>query len=145
MGPQHRVPLMSGHRVDVTEAVRYLQQALGCDDWHVACHHEHQFIVHLTHAGARQYAVCFECNPPVEKAIYHGSLASAVFIVPMGDNSDPSLELLNHLKHGLEGLSPAPHPAAPGEPQPPRTVEPSPEPAHVHELGDRVKHWLHLR
>jgi len=105
MEEQHKVLLMSGHNVEMTAATRYLQQHLGCDDWYVACHHEHLFVVHLTKGGVKKYALCFEGTPPVEKGIYHGSLSSSISIVPLGSEHDLPKEVLAEMKAGLEQLS----------------------------------------
>ncbi len=105
MEQQHKVLLMSGHRVEMTEAAEYLQQQLGCDDWYVACHHEHLFVVHLTQNGLKKYALCFEGTPPVEKSVYHGSLSSSISIVPLEQEHDLSSELLTEIKAGLAHLS----------------------------------------
>ncbi len=142
MNHQHKIDLLSGHQVDITEATRFLEQELHCDDWYVACHHEHQFIIHLTKRSLKQYAVCFECNPPVQKAIYHGSQASSVSIVPLGKALDPSRETVLNMKHGLEEL-------AQGTQPPPHHGFPSSVAAEAAGMDSRVfgakfKHWLHL-
>ncbi len=105
MDQQHKILLMSGHRIDMTEAARFVQEHLGCDDWYVACQHEHLFVVHLASNGVKKYALCFEGTPPVEKNIYHGSLSSSISIVPLGSEHDLSDELLAEMKAGLAQLS----------------------------------------
>jgi hypothetical protein len=98
---------MSGHRVEITVATRYLQRHLDCDDWYVACHHEHLIVVHLTKGGLKKYALCFEATPSVEKGVYHGSLSSSISIVPLGSEHDLPKEVLAEMKAGLIELSSA--------------------------------------
>jgi hypothetical protein len=89
----------------MNEATQCLMHYLNCDDWYVACHHGHQFIVHLTSQGAKRYAVCFEGRPPCEKNVYHGSLAEGVSIVPLGQQHDLTPEISAAVKAELIELS----------------------------------------
>jgi hypothetical protein len=75
------VPL--AHHVEVSKAIEVLLHQLGCNHWYVACQREHLFVYHLTRAGADRYAACFQCTPPVEKGIYHGSKAWALSLIPL--------------------------------------------------------------
>jgi len=75
------VPL--AHEVDVSKATEVLLHQLDCTRWYVACHHEHLFVYHLTKGAEDRYAVSFQCTPPVEKGIYHGSRAWSLSIIPL--------------------------------------------------------------
>jgi hypothetical protein len=59
----------------VNKATTLLLHQLDCDHWYVACHHENLFVYHLTKGAEDRDAVSFQCTPPVEKGIYHGSRA----------------------------------------------------------------------
>ena len=82
MDHTHKVEVRLVHPVDVSQATQYLLHHLGCDDWFVACQHEHQFVARLTKGGVAEYAISFECTPPTEKGIYHGSRARMLSIIP---------------------------------------------------------------
>jgi len=109
MEPQHKVLLISGHRLDMTQAIRFLMHQLGCDDWYVACHHEHLYVVHLAQEGRKRYAICFEGLPPCEKGVYHGSVLCSIAAVPLGLEVDLPQEQLAELRTGLMELSRACH------------------------------------
>jgi hypothetical protein len=79
----HRIEVPLVHQVEVGKATQVLLHHLDCDGWYVACHREHQYVYHLTRHGADKYAVCFQCTPPVEKGIYHGSKAWALSVIPL--------------------------------------------------------------
>lgn len=109
MEQHHKVTVPLGHRLDVTEATHYLLHHLGCDSWYVACHREHLYVLHLTRGNVKSYAVCFECTNPVDKAVYHGSQASSLSILPLGAEHNLSEEAVQGLKGGLLELACAPH------------------------------------
>lgn len=83
MDHAHKFDVLLAHEVDVSKAARFLLHQLDCDHWYVACHHEHQFVYHLTKGVEDRYAVSFQCTPPVEKGIYHGSRAWSLSIIPL--------------------------------------------------------------
>ena len=83
MDHAHKVEVELAHRVDVSGATKFLLHQLGCDDWYVACQHEHLFVFRLTLRGVDRYAVCYQCTSPVEKGIYHGSKAWSMSIIPL--------------------------------------------------------------
>ncbi len=105
MDHPHRVDVPLAHQVEVSRAVQFLLQHLGCDHWYVACHHEHLFVYHLTKAGVDQYAACFQCTPPVEKGIYHGSRAWALSLIPLLAVPSVSESELSQIKTGLAALA----------------------------------------
>ncbi len=109
MEQHHKVNLPLGHRLDVAEATQHLLHRLGCDSWYVACHREHLYVLHLTKGGMKHYAVCFECTSPVDKGVYHGSQASAVSILPLGQEHDLSPEAVKEIQAELMELAWAPH------------------------------------
>jgi len=98
----HRVTVPLSHAVDVTHATQYLLHRLDCDSWHVACHQEHGFVFHLTQHGTDRYALWFDCTPPVEKGIYHGSKAWALAIVPLRGVADLPEAKVREISAGLE-------------------------------------------
>lgn len=79
----HRVELPLHHLVEVAHATELLLHDLECDNWYVACRHEHQLVIRLTRESVAKYAVCFECRPEVEKAVYHSSQAWAISVIPL--------------------------------------------------------------
>jgi hypothetical protein len=91
------------HRIEVSEAAKYLLAALACDEWFVACHHDHLLVIQLSQHGRHKYAVRFECTAPVDKAIYHGSKAWSISILPLGAQDLPSFKL-EEIKAGLANL-----------------------------------------
>jgi len=104
----HRVELLPGHLVDVPQASHRLLQELRCDDWFVASRNDHQCVVRLTRSGVPHYAVSFQCTPAVDKAIYHGSRAWSVSIIPLENEHDLDTETLQRVKAGLAGLHKGP-------------------------------------
>lgn len=100
----HRVDVRLVHQVDVGEATQYLVHQLGCDGWHVACQQEHRLIVQLTSGTSVRFAVCYECTPPVEKAIYHGSRTWEMSIVPLHDQDNLRAEKVKGITAGLGEL-----------------------------------------
>jgi hypothetical protein len=104
----HRIELLPGHLVDVPEASHWLLQELKCDDWYVACRNDHQCVVRLTRGGIPHFAVSFQCTPAVDKAIYHGSRAWSVSIIPLQNEADLDGETLHRVKAGLAGLNKGP-------------------------------------
>ena len=101
----HRVDVLLAHEVDVSKATAFLLQQLGCDHWYVACHQEHLLVYHLTRGAADRYAVSFQCTPPVEKGIYHGSRAWSLSIIPLhGIEPLPEAEA-NEVKARLAALA----------------------------------------
>jgi hypothetical protein len=91
--------------VDVSEASKYLLHQLDCDDWYVAAQREHLLVVHLSKASVHKYAVCFECTTPVEKAVYHGSKAWSLSILPLGNTGPLPGEKAGMIRAGLGNLS----------------------------------------
>lgn len=83
-----RVEVHLEHHVEVLQATERLLVPLECDSWYVACRHDHQTVVRLTKDAVVRYVLCFQCSPDVEKAVYHGSRAWALSIIPIhpGDN-----------------------------------------------------------
>ena len=104
----HRIEMLPGHLVDVPETSHWLLQELKCDDWFVACRNNHQCVVRLTRGGIPHYAVSFQCTPAVDKAIYHGSRAWSVSIIPLDNEADLDAETLHRVKAGLAGLNKGP-------------------------------------
>ena len=105
MDHTHKVEVQLVHPVDVSQATQYLLHRLGCDDWFVACQHEHQFVARLTKGGVAEYAVSFECTPPTEKGIYHGSRARMLSIIPLHPEDDLREDAVREVKAGLAGLA----------------------------------------
>jgi hypothetical protein len=104
MEQAHKVDIPLQHHVEVTKATQFLVQELACDDWYVACHREHLFVYHLTHAGTDRYALCFQCTPPVEKGIYHGSKAWGLSIIPLHHAPAPESINVARIRTGLATL-----------------------------------------
>jgi hypothetical protein len=105
MDHTHKVEVQLVHPVDVGQATQYLLHHLGCDDWFVACQHEHQFIARLTKGEVARYAVSFECTPPVEKAIYHGSKTRLLSIIPLHPEDELRDDAVREVRAGLAGLA----------------------------------------
>ena len=101
----HRVDVPLVHHVEVTKAVQFLLHHLGCDHWYVACQREHLFVYHLTRAGVDRYAACFQCNPPVEKGIYHGSKAWALSLIPLSPGESLGQNESRQISTGLASLA----------------------------------------
>ncbi len=104
MDHAHKVEVQLVHPVDVSQATQYLLHHLGCDDWFVACQHEHQFVARLTTREVARYAVSFECTPPTEKGIYHGSKARLLSIIPLHTEDELREDEVRDIKTGLAGL-----------------------------------------
>ena len=102
--PIEHFSLSLRHHLDVSVVTQYLMHALGCDEWHVVCRHDHQMVVRLTHAGLAKYHVSYECSPAVEKAVCHGSRAWALILTPMHSEGNLSPARQAELKAGLAGL-----------------------------------------
>lgn len=104
MNHPHAITVDLSHRIDASRAAEYLTHALHCVHWHVVCNHDHNLIVHLSGGEADRFAVSFECTPPVDKAIYHGSRTSHLAIVPLHTEAELSPETVNELRVGLAAL-----------------------------------------
>lgn len=102
--PIERVTLSLAHHLDVSRATQCLLQQLDCDGWHVGCRHDHQVVVQLTRAGVARYGVSYECSPPVEKAVFHGSRAWALTIIPLHGQDNLPATKVAALKAGLAEL-----------------------------------------
>ncbi len=105
MNHAHKVEVPLVHHVDVSKAMQVLLGQLGCDHWYVACHHEHLFVYHLTKSGQDRYAACFECTPPVEKGIYHGSKAWGLSLIPLAAGQSMGQKELQQISSGLASLT----------------------------------------
>jgi hypothetical protein len=93
------------HRLDVSRIAEYLTHALDCESWYVVCHQERQFVIHLTQGGADRFAVSFECTPPADKGIYHGSLASEFCLIALGGEADVPADKINEIRSELARLA----------------------------------------
>ncbi len=102
--PVERVTLALRHHVDVNLATPYLLHRLDCDDWHVACRHEHQLVVQLMREGTPRYGVTYDCSPAVEKAVCHGSRAWAMSIIPLHGEANLPAQQVAEIKAGLGEL-----------------------------------------
>jgi hypothetical protein len=100
----HKVEIRLLHRVDVSEAAKYLLVPLDCDDWYVVCQHEHLLVIQLSKGGIHQYAVRFECSAPVEKGVFHGSRAWSLSIIPLTETGQTFPGKLAEIKAGLDHL-----------------------------------------
>jgi hypothetical protein len=92
------------HHLDVNQATQYLLHPLECDGWHVASRHEHQLVVQLTRGGTSRYGVAYDCSPPSEKAVCHGSRAWALAIIPVHGEGSLSARKIAEIKAGLAEL-----------------------------------------
>ena len=101
----HKVDVRLVHQVEVSKATQFLLHQLECDNWYVACHHEHLFVYHFTKLGVDRYAACFECTPPMEKGIYHGSKAWSLSLIPLRDAEIPGDKQLAQIRAGLAQLT----------------------------------------
>lgn len=102
--PIQHLSLSLRHHLDVGLVTQHLMHKLGCDEWHVMCRHDHQMVIRLTQGGLAKYHVVYECSPPVEKAVCHGSRAWALTLTPThGEDSLPAAKVAE-LKAGLAGL-----------------------------------------
>ena len=104
MEAHHKAAVPLRHRVGVTPAIDFLVHRLACDNWYVACHREHLFVIHLTRGGLRRFAACCECTSPAEKGITHESQLTSVSIVPLGEEPDLSPVAQRELGEGLSEL-----------------------------------------
>ena len=105
MDHAHKFDVLLAHEVDVSRAAKFLLHQLDCDHWYVARHQEQQFVYHLTKGAEDRYAVSFQCTPPVEKGIYHGSRAWSLSIIPLhGVEALPEAKQ-NEIKAGLAELT----------------------------------------
>ena len=93
------------HRLDVSRVAEYLVHGLECESWYVVCHRERQFVIHLTQAGTDRYAVSFECTPPAEKGIYHGSMTSQLCVIALGDQADVPQAKIDEIRSMLAQLA----------------------------------------
>ncbi len=105
MSDRKKAEFSLAHRLDVSRVAEYLVHVLGCENWYVVCHREHQFVVHLTQAGADRYAVSFECTPPADKGIYHGSLTSHVLLIALGEQAEVPVDKIDEIKSELTHLA----------------------------------------
>lgn len=101
----HKLDVPLAHHVDVSEALHYLVQELGCDSWYVACHHEHLYVFRLTQGAQDRYAVRVECDDPVEKGVYRGSKAWSLSLSPLHNEADLGFLDLKRLESGLAELA----------------------------------------
>ncbi len=113
MEQHHKVAVPLVHRVEVTAVLHYLSHHLHCDGWYVAAHREHLFVFHLTAGEQKRFAVCVECTAPVEKGIYHGSTASSVSVLSLGDEPELSPDELKQIRAGLGSLTLHAHDSSP--------------------------------
>ena len=88
MNALHAAPFHLAHRVDTSKIAQFLVHLLDCDYWYVVCHSEHQLVLHLSREHTDRYAVSFDCTPPVDKAVYHGSMSSQFSIIALRDQSE---------------------------------------------------------
>lgn len=102
--PIERVTLSLSHHLEVSQVTHFLLNQLNCDAWHVACRHDHQMVVQLTLGGLARYGISFDCSPAVEKAVYHGSRAWALTIIPLHGNDNLPAQRLTEIKAGLAAL-----------------------------------------
>jgi hypothetical protein len=105
MDHAHKVDVPLDDEMDVSQAAQFLLHELDCDNWYVACHHEHLLVYRLAKGGVDRYAVSFQCTPPVEKAIYHGSKTWALSIIPLHDMEGLPETKVKEIKTRLAGLS----------------------------------------
>ena len=105
MDHTHRFDVLLAHEVDVSKAAKFFLRQLGCDDWYVACHHEHLLVYHLTKGAEDRYAVSFQCTPPGEQGIYHGSRAWSLSIIPLHVVEALPEAKENEIKAGLAALT----------------------------------------
>ena len=103
-GHCQRVELPLTHLVEVAHVTDLLLQQFRCDNWYVACRHEHQLVIRLTRESAAKYAVCFQCRPEVEKAVYHSSRAWAVSVIPLENQDNLTSEQITALSTRLSGM-----------------------------------------
>ena len=102
--PIERVTLSLPHHLDVSQVTQRLTHQLDCDGWHVGCRHDHQVVVQLTRGGVARYGVSYECSPAVEKAVYHGSRAWSLTIIPLHGSDNLTAEKVTAIKASLAEL-----------------------------------------
>lgn len=102
--PIERVTLSLPHHLDVSQVTQRLTHQLDCDGWHVGCRHDHQVVVQLTRGGVARYGVSYECSPAVEKAVYHGSRAWSLTIIPLHGSDNLPAEKVTAIKASLAEL-----------------------------------------
>ncbi len=107
MNASKKAEFSLAHRLDVSHVADCLARALACDSWYVVCHHEHQFVIHLTRGEGDRYAVAFECTPPADKGIYHGSLASQGRIIALSEAVEIGDPKMTEIRCGLVHLASA--------------------------------------
>lgn len=95
-------------QVAVNEALHFVASKLGCDNWYVACHHEHVFVFRLTRDSVDRFAVRVECSEPVEKGVYHESKARVFAVTSLTDQAGLAPEQIDELQHGLARLNLSP-------------------------------------
>jgi hypothetical protein len=105
MDHAHRVDIPLVRHVEVSQATQFLLQQLGCEGWYVACHHEDLFVFRLTKHGQDRYALSFQCTPPIEKGVYHGSKAWALSIIPLRDEFNLAEDRLQTIRSGVAACS----------------------------------------
>ncbi len=103
-GHCHRVELPLHHLVEVTHATELLLHELQCDNWYVACRHDHQLVVRLTRQSVAKYAVSFQCRPEVEKAVYHSSRAWAMWVIPLQSQDNLTSQQIAAINTKLAGM-----------------------------------------
>ena len=96
-----RVEMKLPHLLDVNLATQILLKELGCDEWYVACRHDHQVIVRLAKASIVTFAISFQCRPEVEKAIYHGGRAWALSIIALVPEANLSSSQIESVRAAL--------------------------------------------
>ncbi len=94
------------HLVEVSRLTHYLLNQLGCDEWHLACRHEHQLVIRLSKGSEARYAVCYECRPEVEKAVFHDSQTWGVSLIPLHSEYNLSSEQAAVIKTALTNMPP---------------------------------------
>jgi hypothetical protein len=105
MDHAHKCDVLLAHEVDVSKAAKFLLHQLDCDDWYVACRHEHLYVYHLTKGTEDRYAVSFQCTPPGEQGVYHGSRAWSLSIIPLHVVEALPEAKENEIKAGLAELT----------------------------------------
>lgn len=100
----NKVEFRLSHHADVAELANHLLPLLECDDWYVACQHEHLLVLQFSKAGSHRYAVRIECTAPVEKGIFHGSKACSFSLLPLGGGGALSPEVVAGIKTSLGHL-----------------------------------------
>ena len=104
MDHPHKTAVRLAHHIDVSAALKFLVHQLGCDNWYVACHHEHVFVFRLTHDSIDKFAVRFECTEPVEKGIYHDSKAWSLSISSLPNQGELTEREVGQIETGLAEL-----------------------------------------